>query len=158
MQEDTTTPDFQAGAPKLPPSHEFTLQTDTAARTDLRMFSRKQKVFYGASLLYGEWTRGTEHEQYLPDGTGRFWDTGDDVGCGEALQFRWTLDSNVLQMVFKLTMGGVVPKEYLVTFADDESLVYRDDVGDSYMWDKAADGSGDRPTAVPLVSSGNAKP
>ena len=121
-------------------------RADTAVRTDLRYMVRKQKVFYSASHLYGEWTRGTEHEQYLPDGTGLFWDTGDDVGRNEALRFRWSLDSNVLQMVFKLSMGGVVPKEYLVTFADDESLVYRDDVGDSYMWDKVSDPAADRPT------------
>ena len=139
-------------------SQELALQTDTAVRTDLRMMSRKLKVIYQPSHLYGEWTRGTEHEQYLSDGTGRFWDTGDDVGRGEALQFRWTLDSNVLRMVFSLTMGGVVPQEYLVTFVDDESLVYRDDMGDSYMWDKAADGSSDLPAAVPLASSGAATP
>lgn len=39
-------------------------------------------------------------------------------------------------MLFPMRMGGVVLKEYLVTYADDESLVYKDAYGTSYMWDK----------------------
>ncbi len=98
--------------------------------------TRKQKVIYDAALLVGKWTRGTENEVYLPDGTGRMWDSSEDVSASEAQSFKWTLDSNLLTIVCHLELGGILPKRYVVTFADDENLVYRDSYGTSYMWDK----------------------
>ena len=70
------------------------------------------------------------------DGTGLSWDTGDDVSREERKQFRWTLDSNQLRVVYPIATGGVVTRDYFVTFADDESLVYKDEFGSSHMWDK----------------------
>lgn len=112
------------------------LQKDSAEITNLRLLTRKQKVIYDASLLVGEWVRGTEHELYLADGTGRMWDTGDDVSDAEAQHFSWTLDSNLLTLICQLELGGVVPKRYVVTFADDENLSYKDPYGIAYLWDK----------------------
>lgn len=112
------------------------LRQDSAEITNLRLLTRKQKVIYDASLLVGEWVRGTEHEVYLADGTGRMWDTGDDVSDAEAQRFSWTLDSNLLTLICHLELGGVVPKRYVVTFADDENLSYNDPYGKAYLWDK----------------------
>lgn len=80
--------------------------------------------------------QGTEHEVYLADGTGRMWDTADDVSDAEAQRFSWTLDSNLLTLICHLELGGVVPKRYVVTFADDENLSYKDPYGKARLWDK----------------------
>lgn len=112
------------------------MQQDSAEITNLRVLTRKQKVIYSPSLLVGEWVRGTEHEVYQADGTGLMWDSSEDVSRDEAQRFKWTLDSNLLTIVCRLELGGVVPKRYVVTFADDESLAYNDLFGTAYLWDK----------------------
>ncbi len=113
-----------------------TAQQDSAEIVNLRISARKQRVVYNPALLEGEWVHGTEHEVYMSDGRGRMWDDSDDVGRGEAQRFEWGLDSNLLTIVCRLELGGVLPKRYVVTFVDDETLVYRDVYGNSYMWDK----------------------
>ena len=112
------------------------LRQDSAEITNLRLLTRKQKVIYDASILVGEWVRGTEHEVYLADGTGRMWDTADDVSDAEAQRFSWTLDSNLLTLICHLELGGVVPKRFVVTFADDENLSYNDPYGKAHLWDR----------------------
>ncbi len=129
MPMESTTDGATAASPAI-------LRQDSAEITNLRLLTRKQKVIYDASLLVGEWVRGTEHEVYLADGTGRMWDTGDDVSDAEAQRFSWTLDSNLLTLICHLELGGVVPKRYVVTFADDENLSYNDPYGKAYLWDK----------------------
>ncbi|MBQ6097729.1 MAG: hypothetical protein IJK99_08270 [Bacteroidales bacterium] len=129
MPMESTTDGATAASPAI-------LRQDSAEITNLRLLTRKQKVIYDASLLVGEWVRGTEHEVYLADGTGRMWDTADDVSDAEAQRFNWTLDSNLLTLICHLELGGVVPKRYVVTFADDENLSYNDPYGKAYLWDK----------------------
>lgn len=117
---------------------ETTLQmkTDTAIRTDWRASTRKQSKIYSPTLLTGIWKKGSLQQQYRADGTGLRWDESDDVTHAEAQGFSWTMDSNCLTLYFTMTLGGIVPKEYVVTYADEESLVYKDAYGTSYMWDK----------------------
>ena len=119
-----------------PGAQVYNVKQDSAEITNLRLLTRKQRTIYSPSLLVGEWSRGTEHEVYLADGTGRMWDEADDVARNEAQNFEWTLDSNLLTIICKLELGGVLPKRYVVTFADDESLAYKDLYGNAYLWDK----------------------
>ena len=114
----------------------YQLEGDTATRVDFAAFRRRQKVFYTAEQIAGEWVQGTLHEVYRADGTGLSWDTEDDVSREEGKLFRWTLDSNQLRVVYPIATGGAVPRDYFVTYADDESLVYKDEFGSSHMWDK----------------------
>ena len=123
------------------------LRQDTAEITNLRIFARKQSTIYGSELRGGEWQRGSEHEQYMSDGSGRYWDTSDDVSREEAQDFRWTMDSNLLLFECRMKLGGLMYRRYVVTFVDDETLVYRDAYGGSYMWDKVPAGFTDRPKA-----------
>ena len=118
---------------------QYTLEEDSAEITQLRIFARKQRTIYSPALLLGEWKRGTEHEVYLADGTGMMWDSSDDVLRDEAQHFEWTLDSNMLTIICHLELGGVLPKRYVVTFADDENLAYSSRLGEAYLWDKVAD-------------------
>ena len=117
----------------------YTVEEDTAEITNLRIFARRQRVIYSRNLLVGHWIHGSGHEEYLEDGTGRMWDESEDVAHSEAQRFLWALDSNLLSIDFRLELGAIVPKRYVVTFADDENLVYRDAYGFSYMWDKVQD-------------------
>lgn len=111
-------------------------EEDSAEVTNLRLFTRKQKEIYAPALLVGEWIRGTEHEVYHSDGTGRMWDTSEDVDASEAQRFNWTLDSNLLTIICHLELGGILPKRYVVTYADNENLAYQDLYGKAYLWDK----------------------
>lgn len=131
------------------------LQLDTPQCTDWRLFAPKQKVIYDSALLIGEWLRGSEHELYMADGTGRRWDDSEEVYREEAQHFRWTMDSNRLTLTYRLALGGFVPKQYLVTFADNESLVYRDAYGSSYMWDKVPATFTDRPANTQTITNTN---
>ncbi|MCR5193871.1 MAG: hypothetical protein K6D59_11285 [Bacteroidales bacterium] len=40
-------------------------------------------------------------------------------------------------MEIPMELGGVLYRQYVVTFVDDETMVYRDRYNSSYMWDKA---------------------
>ena len=126
------------------------LQEDTAAVTNLRIVARKQRVIYSPALLVGEWQRDNEHEQFVSDGKGSRWDIGDDVSREEAQSFTWTMDSNLLTFRYNMTLGAVLLRQYVVTFVDDETLVYRDAYGGSYMWAKVPAGFGDHPPAGEL--------
>lgn len=129
--------EWQVGTDHQPQTTDgHTIHRDTAETTNLRLFARKQKTIYSPALMVGEWLRGSEHEQYLSDGTGRHWDTGDDIQRDEAKSFTWTLDSNLLTFKYNIALGGLMVRQYVVTFVDDETLVYSDAYGDSYMWDK----------------------
>lgn len=130
-------PEWQAGTDHQPQTTDgHTIHRDTAETTNLRLFARKQATIYSPALMVGEWQRGSEHEQYLSDGTGRHWDTGDDIQRDEAKPFTWTLDSNLLTFRYSIALGGLMVRQYVVTFVDDETLVYSYAYGDSYMWDK----------------------
>lgn len=114
----------------------FVRQNDEEENFNAGHFSRKEHAVYAATQLCGEWVCGTLHEVYNSDSTGLQWDTKDDVGREEAQKFTWRLENNNLQQVYSMQLGGVVPRAYKVTFVDDESLVYKDYFGESYMWDK----------------------
>ena len=120
---------------------------DSAEVTNLRLFTRKQRVIYDPALMIGEWLQGAEHEQYIADGTGLRWDTDDDINRDEAQVFSWTMDSNLLTIKYTMALGALMMRMYVVTYVDDETLVYRDSYGDSYMWEKVPSGYTDRPVS-----------
>lgn len=128
-----TTP---AKSSKTDETEELILHSDTAVHLEKGLFSRKQQTMYSSESLVGEWVHGTVHELYYSDNTGLQWDTKDDVSKDEAQTFYWEMKDNQLKQVYKMELGAVVPRTYTVTFVDDESLVYKDDFGTSFMWDK----------------------
>lgn len=111
-------------------------QNNDEENLDAGIFARKSQTFYSPKALWGEWTKGTLHELYFADSTGLQWDTSDDVSRDEAQRFSWTLDKNHLRQIFTMQLGGIVPRDYTVTFVDDESLVYKDDFDVVFMWDR----------------------
>ncbi len=120
----------------LSPDEKIQLQRDSAEITNLRIFARKQRVIYNPLLLVGNWQRGTEHLLFRKDSTGLMWDTSDDVSREEAQPFSWSMDSNVLVLVCRLMRGALVPKRYVVTYLDEESLSCSDVHGNAFLWDR----------------------
>ncbi|MBQ7279477.1 MAG: hypothetical protein IJR13_01965 [Bacteroidales bacterium] len=116
-------------------TRQATAQRDTADRVESFIFGKKERIFTPEQLV-GEWVNGTLHEVYYSDSTGLQWDTKDDVSKAEAQRFRWEMKGNNLTQIYRMELGGVVPRDYKVTMVDDESLVYKDNFGIVFMWDK----------------------
>lgn len=122
--------------PAIPP--KAVLHIDTAELTHLRIFGRKQKTFYSPRQLEGEWVLDDWHMHLDSNGHGQRWNPKEDITRDEPDRFNWTMDSNLLYLEFLLTNGAIVPKMYVVTFVDGESLVYQNAYGTAYMWDRPA--------------------
>lgn len=128
-------------APSGACGNKLTVQHDTAEETNLRIFARKQRTVYSPQSMVGVWFRGGEYEQYMADSSGLRWVSKDDIRREEAQRFRWTMDSNLLTLKYTMALGGLMIRQYVVTFLDDEMLVYGDAYGGSFMWDKVSDTS-----------------
>jgi hypothetical protein len=92
---------------------------------------------FDKTLLYGKWQSNTLFYKYMSDGSGATWDTADDVTEAEAQKFTWTLVASELTHIHVLEMGGTVPKVYTVTELTDSTLIYEDDFGKIFSFDKA---------------------
>ncbi|MDR1459744.1 MAG: hypothetical protein LBI60_05990, partial [Bacteroidales bacterium] len=59
------------------------------------------------------------------NGTGYFWDEGEDVSENEAQTFTWTLEKSELTQIHDMEISGAkVPKTYTVTELTASSLKY----------------------------------
>ena len=97
------------------------------------LFNKKK---FDVNMLPGYWQSGTLHEYYNANGTGYTWDTADDVTEEEAQPFNWTLDEATLTQNHLMEMGGIVPKTYTLKTLNTTTLVYQDDYGKSYTFNK----------------------
>jgi hypothetical protein len=92
---------------------------------------------FDKTLLYGKWQSNTLFYKYLSDGTGATWDTADDVTEAEAQSFTWTLVQSELTHIHVMEIGSsVVTKIYTVTELTDSTLIYNDDYGKEFSFDK----------------------
>lgn len=137
----TAAPDTTASTPDTahtpsPTIRKAILQIDSAELTNLRIFGRKQKIFYSPRLLEGEWVLNEWHMLLDSTGQGTRWTPEGDIDRDHPDHFTWTMDSNLLYFEFTLSLGAIVPKMYVVTFVDNESLVYQNAYGTAYMWDR----------------------
>ena len=91
---------------------------------------------YDESLLFGKWKSNTLYYKYLSDGTGKTWDTADDVNEAEAQSFTWTLVKSELTHIHIMEMGTTVPKIYTVTELTATTLKYKDSFNVSHSFTK----------------------
>ena len=103
---------------------------------------------FDETLLYGKWQSGTLYYTYVSDGSGKTWDTADDVTEEEAQSFTWTLEASELTHIYVLEIGGTVPKVYTVTQLTSTQLTYEDDFGTSYTFTRVENVSS---LPVPIV-------
>jgi len=91
---------------------------------------------FDETLLIGKWQSETLFYKYLADGSGTTWDTSDDVTEEEAQEFTWTLVASELTHIHVLALGGTVPKVYTLTELTDSTLIYNDDFGKVFSFEK----------------------
>ena len=108
-----------------------------AVSRDAKVTDRRRQVrLFQPGELLGEWVSGTLHECYLPDGTGRAWDTGDDVRPDEAKHFTWRLDNNQLVDIYPIATGGFVPDISDIVSIDSICMVRRDNFGHDIRFER----------------------
>ncbi len=99
---------------------------------------QKEEPTFDEALLIGKWQQ-TDTEifyTYTSDYTGKTWDEADDVTEAEAQPFTWTLDHATLTQIHIMEMGSNVPKTYTVTQLTSSKLVYEDDFGKEFSFNK----------------------
>jgi len=95
---------------------------------------------FDETLLYGKWQSNALFYKYISDGTGTTWDTSDDVTEAEAQKFTWTLVASEFTHIHVMEIGStVVTKIYTVTELTDSTLIYEDDFGKIFSFEKVAD-------------------
>jgi hypothetical protein len=93
----------------------------------LLFHSCREDASFDETLLYGRWRSGTLHYRYMPDHTGYYWDTKDDVSESEAQNFTWQLEKSKLQHIHKMEIGGgLIPENCTVTELTITTLKYND--------------------------------
>lgn len=117
-------------------NNQLTLQREKVQITNGRILKSKKVTIYSPTLLIGEWKQGDEHIVFYTDKSGIRWDSDDDVSREEAMTFHWKMENNELVIEYPLKMGGVVVKQYTVTFVDEETLAYEDLYGSADLWEK----------------------
>lgn len=98
-----------------------------------------QEDDFDKALLIGKWRSGTLYYNYNSNGTGSTWDTSDDVTEEEAQKFEWSLDGAELIQIHIMEIGGNVPRAYTITTLTSSRLVYEDDFGREYSYNKVND-------------------
>lgn len=89
--------------------------------------------------LYGKWQEtasSTLHYIYYSDGTGKTWDTADDVTEDEAQNFTWSLSEDYFLHIYLGEMGAEIPKEYTMKVLTSSSMTYSDNYGKSWTFRK----------------------
>jgi hypothetical protein len=94
----------------------------------------KEDDFFDRSLLTGKWESGTLYYRYFDNGTGRTWDTKDDVDESEAQTFEWLIEKSTLTHIH--TGMVTVPKIYTITELTSSRLRYRDQFMKSFSFTK----------------------
>ena len=101
---------------------------------------------FDADLLIGKWSRpspfatpeypGDEYCRYDEGGLGVTWDTSDDVTEEEAQKFTWSVNGSRLTLVHEIEMGGSVTKIYTLSTLTFDKLIYKDEYGKVYTFQK----------------------
>jgi hypothetical protein len=134
---------MKSGETATPKIYTITELTDSTLKyyDELGDFSFKKVAdivehSFDETLLFGKWQSGTLFYKFISDGSGSTWDTSDDVTETEAQGFKWTLIASELIYIHILEIGGWLPKVYTVTELTESTLIYEDDFGKEFSFDK----------------------
>ena len=87
-------------------------------------------------LLIGLWKEDEVYYRYNDDGTGVTWDLADDVQEDEGTELEWTLEDNIFTYLYKMEIGGTVPKTYTMKVLELDTMKYEDDFGVKHVFSK----------------------
>lgn len=93
-------------------------------------------VEYDEDLLIGLWQSGSVFYRFDYDGVARTWDSADDILEEEVPIFEWQLDHSRFTHIHKMELNGAIPKVYRLTQLDLQTLVFEDDFGNVFSFEK----------------------
>lgn len=91
---------------------------------------------FDEDLLIGLWKEGEVYYRYNDDGTAVTWDLADDVMEDEGTELDWTLEDNVFTHLYKMEIGGTVPKVFKMKVLELDVMEYGDDFGVEHKFTK----------------------
>ncbi len=95
-----------------------------------------EDVEYDVDLLIGKWKSATMFYRFDEDGMGVTWDTRDDVIEEEASPMKWELNNSKFIHYHEMQNGVLVPKVYKIKYLDLNRLVFQDDFGKEFSFEK----------------------
>lgn len=93
-------------------------------------------VEYDVDLLIGKWQSGTMFYRFDIDGVGVTWDESDDITEEEASPMKWELNRSKFIHYHEMQNGVLVPKAYKIKCLDLNRLVFQDDYGKEFYFQK----------------------
>lgn len=91
---------------------------------------------FDADLLIGLWKEDEVYYRYEDDGTAVTWDLADDVMEDEGTELEWTLEEDVFTHLYKMEIGGVVPKVFKMKLLELDVMEYGDEYGVNHKFTK----------------------
>ena len=91
---------------------------------------------FDEDLLIGLWKEDEVYYRYNDDGTAVTWDLADDVMEDEGTELDWTLVDDVFTHLYKMEIGGTVPKTYTMKVLELDTMKYEDDFGVKHVFSK----------------------
>lgn len=91
---------------------------------------------FDEDLLIGLWKEDEVYYRYNDDGTAVTWDLADDVMEDEGTELEWTLEENVFTHLYKMEIGGIVPKVYTMKVLELDVMEYGDEFGVEHKFTK----------------------
>lgn len=91
---------------------------------------------FDKDLLIGLWREDEVYYRYKDDGTAVTWDIDDDVMEDEGTELDWTLEDDVFTHLYKMEIGGTVPKIYTMKVLDLDTMKYEDNFGVRHVFAK----------------------
>jgi hypothetical protein len=92
---------------------------------------------FNESLLYGKWRSGTLYYRYNSNGTGVYWDVGEDVSEEEGKKFKWDLKKSEFNHLVSMELNGrEIPFKYTLIELTSTKLRYKDVNNSSWSFTK----------------------
>ena len=91
---------------------------------------------FDEDLLIGLWKEDEVYYRYNDDGTAVTWDLADDVMEDEGTELEWTLEEDLFTHLYKMEIGGTVPKTFTMKVLELDTMKYEDDFGVKHVFSK----------------------
>ena len=106
------------------------LENDNSYVTDPEEFMTLDDGANYSDLIVGRWRTNAEkpyYEVYYANGTGKMWDTAEDVSEDEADTFDWSIDGNKLTQIMHFIGGGDLPQYCNIITLNETTFVYNNE-------------------------------
>ena len=91
---------------------------------------------FDEDLLIGLWKEDEVYYRYNDDGTAVTWNLEEDVMEDEGTELEWTLENDLFTHLYKMEIGGTIPKIYTMKVLEIDTMKYEDDFGARHVFSK----------------------